>query len=86
VKVSDWRQLAKGRTILATNLPFERDQADIIAEFEVYGPVSKYAVDQGRILIEFQNAGCLEQAMDDGDFEWGRRTIRISPMTNGFRW
>jgi hypothetical protein len=80
IQVDHWKQLMRARTILATNMPFNREQSDVLSEFEVYGPISRYATERGKIFIEFVNPDCVRQAMNDGDFEWGGRTIRIKPI------
>jgi hypothetical protein len=39
--------------VAAGNLPFNRDQRDVLVEFEVYGVVSRYETVRRKIIIEF---------------------------------
>jgi hypothetical protein len=81
-RVDDEKVLFATRTILAENLPFSTDHAEIIPEFEIYGEVSRYAVTKGKILIEFVNPHAVQQAFKDGNFQWRGRMIRIGRMNS----
>lgn len=76
--------LIKSRTVLATNLPYNVAQSSIIPEFEIYGKITRYAVVKGRILIEFENPNSLMHALDDGNFYWKDRYIKIKQMEDQF--
>ncbi|OHS96769.1 hypothetical protein TRFO_36989 [Tritrichomonas foetus] len=83
-EVENPNSLIKSRTVLATNLPFNLPQVNIIPEFEIYGKITRYAVVKGRILMEFENPASLDSALNDGDFRWQGRLVRIKAMENGF--
>lgn len=76
--------LIKSRTVLAYNLPFSVPQSSILPEFAIYGNISRYAIVKGRILIEFENPNSLSRALDDGNFYWNDRYIKIKQMEDQF--
>ncbi|KAK8891625.1 hypothetical protein M9Y10_028843 [Tritrichomonas musculus] len=84
ILIDNANSLIKSRTVLAYNLPFNIPQQSIIPEFEIYGKVTRYAIVKGRILIEFENPNSLMRALDDGNFYWNNRYIKIKQMEDQF--
>lgn len=80
IRVNNPNVLILSHTILATNLPFNVPESNLIPEFEIYGEITRYAIDKGRILIEFENTSSL----NDGNFYWECRYINIKQMENHF--
>lgn len=85
IRVNNPNVLISSHTILATNLPFNVPESNIIPEFEIYGEITRYAIDKGRILIEFENTSSLNDALNDGNFYWEGRYINIKQMENRFK-
>ena len=84
IRVNNPNVLISSLTVLATNLPFNVPQSNIIPEFEIYGEITRYAIAKGRILIEFENTSSLNDALYDGNFYWEGRHINIKQMENQF--
>jgi hypothetical protein len=84
-KVEDATQLSPERSVVADNLPFTREPSDVLVEFEVYGAMLRYATMRGKIAIEFADPDSVRLVMADGDFYWGRRSIRVKRMKAGFQ-
>lgn len=76
--------LIKSRTVLAINLPYSVPQSNILPEFKIYGKITRYATVKGRILIEFENPNSLTRALNDGNFYWNDRYIKIKQMDDQF--
>jgi len=84
IEVKSPSEMIYTRSIVATNLPHQYDQKTILPEFSCYGAISKFSIAKGQVAIEFENPTVAMNVIQEGNFQWYRRTIKVKGMPQGF--
>lgn len=64
VLVDNPSDLMKSRTLLASNLPYNIKQSEVLLKFESFGKVTKYCATKGKMLIEYENPSDIYNAIN----------------------
>lgn len=85
VEVKSPAELMYNRTILCQGLPFKCEPSLIIKDRLMrHGIVTKYCKGKGQILVEYENPASLTRMLEQGEFQWKGKKIRVKGMPQGY--
>ena len=86
VEVRSSNEMMYNRTVLFQNLPIKAEQSDLIKErlLKHGNVITKYCKGKAKILVEFENPSSSARVIENGDFQWRGRTIKVKGMPQGY--